>query len=634
MEILKGQFEESLSHICNTIAQADFISIDAEFSGLSLPNAMTKAQDDLQIRYEKMSRSVEAYSIVQFGVCAFRKTAKGFVASPYNFYIFGNDTDTIRSNRQFTSSASSLAFLRENRFDFNKLIDHGIPFYNFAEEAASHSNAGGTQMGRKPFDFGRLNKSMRTFLENTRAQITNWLQNEGAKPLVVSCNSATQRRVLYQEIQDPRYNGFLQAQSRDTKNIEIKKIQAEDRLKSGDHSPALNFRHVIEAMKNAKCPVVIHNGLFDVMHTVDQFWHNLPEGISDFKKMVLGMWHQTVDTKYMAEFHPLLRSCFNTSVLGTLYITVEAELRGQGHTIRMAKGFDRYKDNLESQHEAGYDAYMTGVVYLGFIYYIKERQGKNCDGEVDSVLTLKFLEEAKKRGEAEAIEDDNEDDLFTSKSLTPYYNKIYVMRSDMPYLDLEKSETLAGNIQRNRFYLRSIPTGMSYSSLERLYPELLPFNASWVNEKEAWITLRNHEKIELVKLGMLGRERVRPFLKDGPRCIEGEAFSIRSDAGSMELLTGEQWEQLKVQEENIKELAMKNSEAPNVNASDEGSPEPSMGPEPNASQVPRNTALPLVDQAIPNGASDFGDIDLLPTSLTGTKRKTDEDGPDNKKPKH
>lgn len=45
--------------------------------------------------------------------------------------------------------------------------------------------------------------------------------------------------------------------------------------------------------------------------------------------------------------------------------------------IAMAPGFDRYLKDEESHHEAGYDAYMTGVIYLGFVKYITEAEGRH-----------------------------------------------------------------------------------------------------------------------------------------------------------------------------------------------------------------------------------------------------------------
>jgi hypothetical protein len=94
--------------------------------------------------------------IVQYGVCAFKKTPQGYVAKPFNFYIYGGDNDNIQSQRTFLSNASSLSFLRSNHFDFNKLIDQGIPFYNYTEEGSVYTTSGGFDViGRQNIASGK-----------------------------------------------------------------------------------------------------------------------------------------------------------------------------------------------------------------------------------------------------------------------------------------------------------------------------------------------------------------------------------------------------------------------------------------------------------------------------------------------
>jgi hypothetical protein len=161
MEVLKKDFTASLPSIREAILDADFISVDAEFTGketglmsstfvltvisigLNTPDVRFNNSDDIQQRYHKVQQHVQAFTIVQYGVCAFKKTPSGYVAKPFNFYVFGGDNDNIQSYRNFLSSASSLSFLRSNNFDFNKLIDDGIPFYNYSEERNSYTANGG-----------------------------------------------------------------------------------------------------------------------------------------------------------------------------------------------------------------------------------------------------------------------------------------------------------------------------------------------------------------------------------------------------------------------------------------------------------------------------------------------------------
>jgi hypothetical protein len=45
-------------------------------------------------------------------------------------------------------------------------------------------------------------------------------------------NSTFYRKLIYQEISDTKYNGFLKASSRDSKHIEISRLKEEDKRQS------------------------------------------------------------------------------------------------------------------------------------------------------------------------------------------------------------------------------------------------------------------------------------------------------------------------------------------------------------------------------------------------------------------
>jgi hypothetical protein len=79
-------------------------------------------------------------------------------------------------------------------------------------------------------------------------------------------------------------------------------------------------------IKSARCPVILHNGAYDLCHTVDQFWRYLPDNVNEFKTLVNSMWEQIVDTKYLAESHPKLQGRYSSSALGPLYNQAKEEL--------------------------------------------------------------------------------------------------------------------------------------------------------------------------------------------------------------------------------------------------------------------------------------------------------------------
>ncbi|KAI7907253.1 ribonuclease H-like domain-containing protein [Cokeromyces recurvatus] len=581
MEILKSNFEEKLPLIKEALLEADFISIDTELTGLTTPDVQFQTGDDIAIRYSKIKSCVQEFTIIQFGVCAFKRdpATENYIAKPFNFYIFGADTAEIQSRRVFSASASSLTFLRSNKFDFNKLIDEGIPFYNYSEESSMYQSNQGTSLvnRRSIINESTLTKANKSFLEYNRNSIQKWLQDNTEKPLIVQVNSNFYKKLIYQEVQDSKYNGFLQATQRDSKHVQITRLKEEERRKKAVNSPKLNFRTIIELIRKANCPVIAHNAVFDIFHTVDQFWQYLPNNIQEFKKIANSMWPTIVDTKYLAEYHPALKTCFTSTVLGTLYNDVYNELKEAGQEIIMAENFDRYSGiGGEVEHEAAYDAYMTGAIYLAFIAFIREKKdeqekkenkaliGKrkrnpNDEGEEeksdrDNVSEIEEKanneDESSSEEEGEASSDDSDDEflkkknkssVFMDKSLTPYYGRIFLMRSEIPYINLKGEETVEIVTYPNKFYLHNIPTGLTNTAIEKLYPTIQPIAISWINENNAWIILKDETKIPFVKLGMLGLSVVHSFLPGCSRQIEGEAYGITKEASKMELITHEQY---------------------------------------------------------------------------------------------
>ncbi|CAO3653043.1 unnamed protein product [Cunninghamella blakesleeana] len=436
----------------------------------------------------------------------------------------------------------------------------------------------------------------------------------------------------------------------------------------------------------------------------------------------------------------------------------------------MADGFDRYTTtgSPERSHEAGYDAYMTGVIYLGFVCFIKEKEeemlekqikekdesqvddsqvsvndvptsendvdmveknekiiedrvqieekhieiepsssNKNDDGDakiansenneekdvadkdlksddvdVDQPDKLvdnnnnnnnnndikddktesddKAQKDVNESDESESDEsegDDSDDDddeeegeissqdsdmiqpkknMFTENSFISYYNKVFLMRSDVPYIDLCGAETQDGNIRKNRFYLQNIPSGVTHPAIERLYPEVGPIWINWVDEHSAWLTVKTISKIELMKTGILGMERVRPFLQTGTRYTEGVAYNIDRLAADIEVLTGEQWEVL---QKSIKSQQQKSSENGSSDSSSSeiqnNFPQAQVNSD-NNTKSDLNESTNVISQTLPTGGASYDDLDDIPipaSFLNKRKNQFDESEIEPKKQK-
>lgn len=77
-------------------------------------------------------------------------------------------------------------------------------------------------------------------MEYNRNAINKWLQGNTEQPLIIQVNSTFFKKLIYQEVQDSKYNGFLQATQRDSKHLQISRLREEDKRKK-----AANVRTIL-----------------------------------------------------------------------------------------------------------------------------------------------------------------------------------------------------------------------------------------------------------------------------------------------------------------------------------------------------------------------------------------------------
>lgn len=81
----------------------------------------------------QMHASARQFLVNQFGVAAFTCGADGgYTAKTFNLNIFPRSFQG--SETRFTCQASSLEYLAQHRFDFNKMVYDGIPYLQLAQK--------------------------------------------------------------------------------------------------------------------------------------------------------------------------------------------------------------------------------------------------------------------------------------------------------------------------------------------------------------------------------------------------------------------------------------------------------------------------------------------------------------------
>ena len=136
MDVTRDNFEASLDALSEAIADPHFAfwSFDLEFTGLNASSATTfDLLDTPSDRFSKVHESCRRMTVLQYGVCcfAFHPSTRRWTARPFNFWLFpdaGRGSDAV-----FSCQASSMAFLADCGFDFNKAIRRGVPFVPAAE---------------------------------------------------------------------------------------------------------------------------------------------------------------------------------------------------------------------------------------------------------------------------------------------------------------------------------------------------------------------------------------------------------------------------------------------------------------------------------------------------------------------
>ncbi|KAJ3046100.1 hypothetical protein HDV00_003850 [Rhizophlyctis rosea] len=465
MELLRNNLEALLPSVKEAINEADFIAVDTELTGLGTdPKWRIAPQDDPQDRYSKMVASASTYVIVQFGVCCFKwdPERKSYISKPFNAYIFPRaGTRFFQLDRDFVSQASSLQFLSENDFDFNKWISQGISYVSREEEEKV--------LGRIDNDKGRedivINAENREYVDNFINSIGDWLQNSHEKVLSVPSPTAYHRRLVHQEVKK-RWNGNLGTDGKQSA-VRISKLTDEEKnyqnvergaMLKAELANLVGFRKVIDAISESKAIVIGHNMYLDACQTFRQFNRTLPSQVQDFKKEFHEFFPRILDTKYLATSIPRLAALMENTALETVMHRVQ-EYPFQAPYIEMHPDFGTYDPGQGAYHEAGFDAYATGVAFLRMAAY------------------------------AEGVRNDEPLSL-TSPTIQNAVNKIFLMKSDISHLDIVGDEVLPPRLETFRVY--DFPDNVTAKEIKTEFADTAgSVTIQWIDSTSCFITLND-----------------------------------------------------------------------------------------------------------------------------------------------
>ncbi|XP_029432422.1 poly(A)-specific ribonuclease PARN isoform X2 [Rhinatrema bivittatum] len=493
MEITRSNFKHNLPKVCEAIKEADFLAIDGEFSGISdgpSVSALTNGFDTPEERYQKLKKHSMDFLLFQFGLCTFKfdYVEDKYIIKSFNFYIFPKPFNRSSPDVKFVCQSSSIDFLANQGFDFNKVFRNGIPYLNQEEERQLREQyeerryqANGISTvsyispnsAKTPVN---VPEEQKAFIEKVVDNVEDFLQDKEKTVLELEPCTGYQRKLIFQTLNWKYPRGIhvetLESEKKE-RYIVISKVDEEERRRREQQkqareeeelNDAVGFSRIIHAISNSAKLVVGHNMLLDVMHTIHQFFCQLPEDVNEFKEVTTCVLPRLLDTKLMASTQPFKEIINNTSLADLEKRLKDAPFKPP--SVESAESFPSYNTDSEQLHEAGYDAYITGLCFISMANFL------------GSFLSPPKLNVSPR-----------------SKLIEPFYNKLFLMRvMDIPYLNLEGPDLQP---KRDNVLHVTFPREWKTSDLYQLFSAFGNIQVSWIDDTSAFVSLSQPEQVQI-----------------------------------------------------------------------------------------------------------------------------------------
>uniref|UniRef100_A0A2K6UZX4 Poly(A)-specific ribonuclease PARN n=1 Tax=Saimiri boliviensis boliviensis TaxID=39432 RepID=A0A2K6UZX4_SAIBB len=434
MEIIRSNFKSNLHKVYQAIEEADFFAIDGEFSGISDGPSVSALTNGFDTPEERSSPDVK-----------------------------------------FVCQSSSIDFLASQGFDFNKVFRNGIPYLNQEEERQlreqydekrSQANGAGALSYVSPNTSKcpvTVPEDQKKFIDQVVEKIEDLLQSEENKNLDLEPCTGYPKGIHVETLETEKKERYIVISKVDEE--ERKRREQQKHAKEQEElNDAVGFSRVIHAIANSGKLVIGHNMLLDVMHTVHQFYCPLPADLNEFKEMTTCVFPRLLDTKLMASTQPFKDIINNTSLA-----ELEKRLKETPFNppkVESAEGFPSYDTASEQLHEAGYDAYITGLCFISMANYLGS-----------------FLSPPKIHVSAR------------SKLIEPFFNKLFLMRvMDIPYLNLEGPDLQP---KRDHVLHVTFPKEWKTSDLYQLFSAFGNIQISWIDDTSAFVSLSQPEQVQI-----------------------------------------------------------------------------------------------------------------------------------------
>jgi DNA-directed RNA polymerase subunit F len=388
-DVTADNFQTLRPVVEDLIANCSFMSIDTEFTGLTVSKETENSLfDSVDERYQKIRNNVRKFTILQCGLAVFvsdkNRQANAYTVHCFNFNVFMRGNSAVEEC--FLVQPSAVEFLVQNAFNFQTVFSRGIPYLNHDQEAGfveelknrhERSSKSAIQLSslcdedRKELD--SLLSACKTQVSSEEKWSKFHLPYKGGLPAYmvcqylmselpsVTCTSSGSDTLTVQPTPEAVLTQMKTAKTEHTVDIN-KELEA-----------AIGFGHIFRCMVKSKKPLVGHNMLLDLAFLYQKFYRSLPESYSTFKRELHQLFPVVIDTKRLCfSLRNVLSECggnllFKTHLEG-LYTTIASKktayMKLNAPVVSHAKEQMKYKNKTTYFHEAAFDAYACGFVFL------------------------------------------------------------------------------------------------------------------------------------------------------------------------------------------------------------------------------------------------------------------------------
>uniref|UniRef100_A0A1I7T280 Poly(A)-specific ribonuclease PARN n=1 Tax=Caenorhabditis tropicalis TaxID=1561998 RepID=A0A1I7T280_9PELO len=414
--ITDSNFLEFAPKLRKTLLYADFVAIDFEFLGLDC--TAISLHDTAEVRYRILRENVINYRPCQLGLSFFKQTThRDYKADTYSiplFQRFGQNSTRI--------SFQSLRFLRNSNFDLNKVFSEGVEHCTRAESQKFEKAL------KDETSISYVSKDIQIHIELLKIMLQEKCYRADMEAITKSTEEPMQGTelvlapgkiillklmkglctletcIILNEL-TKAYPQFVFKEDVENSAIKVKSrpesMTEQENLNETKTRCAEAFEGIsatMDALSMMRKVIVGHNSLLDTMYLYHYFFARLPEKYQTFKRKFNELFPKVIDTKILAQVLRMelpgvgdslerLGDYFGTEASNR---TVPPELRGY-----IGPWMNPLDDDSENvYHNAGFDSYITGEVFLKLAHTYINRRNEFKNESVEFKRILQYLEAA------------------------------------------------------------------------------------------------------------------------------------------------------------------------------------------------------------------------------------------------